>query len=375
MIISASAQVTFESENYPQTGDNFPLINYFNNPGDDPAFLSDFMSGGDYVIDSVTAFVDYIMDTVFYHNPQDYDTAGNFPNATHLMIQGNEEIYIVKTNQQVSAIGFAGDIFPMGMNIPMEVDPPLKMMEFPTDTQTAFSDYTESEKKMAVEDLENVIPPDYYDNLASNFDSIKVTLSVEIETEVSGECQVTVQSIPYAVGGTYDCLQENMRRVRVINVYGRLIITGTWMPLGDVLGDALPMELPISDTTHNINLWTPFFSYPFVQFETDAAHDTVYNVNFHYSEDAGFNNSTMMTLNVYPNPASEKVYLNTGNLNNEIDFLFISDENGKILKKFNINSKIFTFATDDLPSGWYIINALNKEGMIIANQKLLIINQ
>ncbi len=374
MIISVSAQVTFESENYPQTNVNFPLINYFNNPGDNPAFLSDFMDGSDYVIDSVSSFVDYTLDTIFYHDPQAYDTAGNFPNATHLMVQGNTEIYIVKTDDNASAVGFAGDIFQMDMNLPMQLDTTLKLMEFPTDDQTAFSDYAESERKMPVEDLEHVIPPDYYDDFSSTFDSIKVTLSVDIETEVSGECQVTVESIPYAIGGAYDCLQENLRQIQVIDVYGRLIMTGGWVPLGDVMGDQLPMDLPIIDTTHNINFWTPSFSYPFVQFETNASHDTVHNVNFHYSEDAGVSNSTLMSLDVYPNPASNRFNLNTGDLNNEIEFLFIADETGKTLKKFAVNSKICTFATGDLPGGWYVINALNKKGMIIANQKLLIIN-
>src|SRR6056297_3812983 len=154
MIINASAQVTFESENYPQTEDNFPLINYFNNPGDNPAFLSDFMDGNNYeIVDKDSLFVDYVLDSVFYHDPQDYDTAGIFPNATHLMIQGNAEIYIVKTDQHASAIGFAGDIFQMGMNLPMPVDSPLQMMEFPTDIETAFSDHAESSNKMPVEDL------------------------------------------------------------------------------------------------------------------------------------------------------------------------------------------------------------------------------
>ncbi|MEA3449329.1 MAG: T9SS type A sorting domain-containing protein [Bacteroidota bacterium] len=372
MLINASAQVTFESENYPQPGDNFPLINYFNNPGDDPAFLSDFMDGNNFeIIDKDSLFVDYILDTVFYHNPQDYDTANIFPNATHLMIHGNAEIYIVKTDQQASTIGFAGDIFQMGINLPMPVDSPLQMMEFPTDTETAFSDYAESSNKMPVEDLEHVLPPDYYNNLETYFDSIKVTLSVDINTEVSGECQVTVENMPYAIGGTYDCLQENMRQIQEINVFGRLIITETWVALGEVM--QLPMELPIIDTTHNINLWTPSFSYPFVQFETTASHDTVHNVNFHYSEDASIHHSMLSSLDVYPNPASEKVMINTGDFTNEIEYLCIVDESGKIVKKFAVNSKICTFATNDLPGGWYVINALNNNGAIIAKQKLMII--
>jgi hypothetical protein len=200
-------------------------------------------------------------------------------------------------------------------------------------------------------------------------------LSVDINTEVVRECQVTVENMPYAIGGTYDCLQENMRQIQEIDVHGRLIMTGEWMPLGEVMGDQLPMELPIIDTTHNINLWTPSFSYPFVQFETNATHDTVHNVNFHYSEDASIHHSMLTSLDVYPNPASEKVYMNTGDLNKEIELLCIVDESGKTVKKFAVNSKICTFATNDLPGGWYVINALNKKGMIIANHKLLIINQ
>ncbi|MFO7791214.1 MAG: T9SS type A sorting domain-containing protein, partial [Bacteroidales bacterium] len=367
------AQITFEAEDYPEVGDTYQKIKYFNNPGDEPAFLSSFESGENYVFDTVGDFVDYSQDSVLFLNPVQHDTAGIFPNATHLMRQGNQDIYINKTDQAALAIGFAGDMFEMDMEIPMVADSALKLMEFPTTEQTAFTDDTYSEETMPVEDLEHVIPPDYYDDFASYFDSVKIMLSVEIETEISGEAEIEVTDIPHAVGGTYNCLQENSRQVRGIDVHGRSIMTGEWVPLGDAFGDMLPMDLPIIDTTHNINFWTPEFAIPFVQLETSANHDTVHSASFHYTEESGINSKKLLTLNIYPNPASSKVSVNLGDDYNDVTYLEIRNIQGKVVKKLEVNTKFFTFATSDLPNGWYLINALNNNGAITAKQKLMII--
>ncbi|MFO7790637.1 MAG: hypothetical protein R6V32_08700, partial [Bacteroidales bacterium] len=111
LMFNALAQITFEAEHYPDVGDTYQKIKYFNNPGDEPAFLSSFVSGENYVFDTVGDFVDYSQDSVLFLNPTEHDTAGNFPDATHLMRQGNQDIYINKTDQAALAIGFAGDMF------------------------------------------------------------------------------------------------------------------------------------------------------------------------------------------------------------------------------------------------------------------------
>ena len=84
---------------------------------------------------------------------------------------------------------------------------------------------------------------------------------------------------------------------------------------------------------------------------------------FYGFEEIFFNTS----INLYPNPASGNVYLQTttNDLNGDIT-IYVSDITGKTLKVINerlngINN-IVTIGTDDLPAGMYIVNILTESG-------------
>ncbi|MFO7878464.1 MAG: T9SS type A sorting domain-containing protein [Bacteroidota bacterium] len=367
-----SAQTTFTSDDYPETGSLHPKIKYLNNPGDIPAFVSDFYDGNSWDFSSVDDFSQYVIDTVNYLNPEDHDTAGNFPNATHMMRDGNQDIFIVKTEQKADATGFSGDMFEMGMNLPVAGETPLTLMKFPTSEGTSFTDNTYGERAMLFSDFEEVLPPDYYDQYAQYIDSVKIMLTMEIESDVVDEPQVTVD-LPSAMGGTYDCLEEHRLMITEIDIYVRIILTGDWMPLGEVAGDNLPMELPYIDTSNTINLWNPAFSTPFVEIETNASHDTVFATRFNYNGQSGIDNKNITSFEVYPNPANEQFHISLDNTDHTVNELQIVNSAGKIVKNVAVNTKFFIFACDNLPAGWYIINVLNKQGTITGSEKLLIV--
>ncbi len=84
---------------------------------------------------------------------------------------------------------------------------------------------------------------------------------------------------------------------------------------------------------------------------------------FYGFEEIFFNNS----INLYPNPSSGNVYLQTttNDLNGDVT-IFVSDITGKTMKVINqqlngINN-IVTIGTDDLPTGMYIVNILTESG-------------
>ncbi len=365
----AFAQTVFTSTDYPETGSIFPKITYLNNPGDSPAFVQDYYIEGSWEFHTVDSFSQYLVDTVYFKEPQAYDTAGNFTGATHLRQYNNQDIFIEKDDAAALALGFGGDMFGTGMSIPIAGSTPLKMMEFPTTTGTSFSDDTYGERVMPVSALEPIIPPDYYDDFASSFDSVKIMLSMEVESDIADEPQVSV-NLPSAFGGNYTCLEEHNRLITNINVYGRFILTSSWVPLGDYL----PMELPYIDTTHSINLWNPAFATPFVEMETTAEHDTLHSVKFNHNGQSGFAHHQPGTFEVYPNPAKQKVSVNLDNLEQSAKAIHISNVSGKIIKKMAVNSNFIIFAADDFTAGWYVISVLNKNSNIIARQKLLIMN-
>nr|MBP6979271.1 T9SS type A sorting domain-containing protein [Lentimicrobiaceae bacterium] len=84
---------------------------------------------------------------------------------------------------------------------------------------------------------------------------------------------------------------------------------------------------------------------------------------FYGFEEIFFNTS----VNLYPNPTSGNVYLQTttNDLNGDVT-IYVSDITGKTMKVINqrlngINN-IVTIGTDDLPTGMYIVNIFTESG-------------
>lgn len=84
-----------------------------------------------------------------------------------------------------------------------------------------------------------------------------------------------------------------------------------------------------------------------------------------------FNNSTIHTVKIYPNPIQTEAILQTEkNLENAI--LTIYDSNGKVVKQIaNISGKKITLHLDNLPSGLYF-SRLTENNKVITSDKLII---
>jgi hypothetical protein len=364
------AQVSFDAEHYPETGDVFPFISYFTNPGDDTVFVSDF--GVDAMtFNDVEMFSDYLVDTIYYHNPEDYDANGDFPNATHMMLDGNQKIFIAKNDNHAQAIGFSGDMFEMGMEFPIPADNPLTLMEFPTTDQTNFNSDTEGGYAMPTQALQTMLPPDYYDTFAENFDSVKIVISIEETHNVLGTQAVNI-SLGSATNENLSCLNEFVESYRMVDIYVRLILTGSWMPLSSIpgIGDQLPMDLPMMDTTYTLNWWTPQYKMPLVQAETNQDHSIITNLKFHYNGENSIEPLNLETIDVFPNPATNQVKLSE--LPKSGETLIIINTQGKIEKRFSLNGNNITFACDQLASGWYMLQVLDQNDKPIAQQKLIV---
>jgi len=364
------AQVTFDTEHYPNNGDIFPFISYFTNPGDDTVFVNDF--GHDAMIfNDIEMFSDYIVDTIYYHNPEDFDANGDFPNATHMMLDGNQKIFIAKNDNHAQAVGFSGDMFDMGMEFPITADNPLTLMEFPTSDATSFDSETDGDYAMPTQALQTILPPDYYETFAENFDSVKIVINIE-ETHNVLESQSVNISLGSANNEDLVCLKEFVENYRMIDIYVRIILTGTWMPLADIpgIGDQLPMELPMMDTTYTLNWWTPQYKMPLVQAETNQDHSIITNLKFHYNGENSIQPLSLESIDVYPNPATKLVKLS--DLPNSGAKLIVINSQGKVEKQFSLYRKNITFACDQFARGWYMLQVLDQNDKPIAQQKLIV---
>jgi len=365
-----NAQVSFDAEHYPQTEDAFPFISYFTNPGDDSVFVSDF-GVDNMTFNDVTMFGDYLVDTIAFFNPEDYDLNGDFPNATHMMIDGNQKIFIVKTDDHAQAIGFSGDMFDMGMEFPIPADNPLTLMEFPTTIETSFESETDGEYAMPTQALQTFLPPDDYDTFAENFDSLKIIINIEEVHDVLETQSVNI-NLGSANNENLSCLKEFVENYRMIDIYVHSISFGIWAPLSSVPGisDQLPMDLPMLDTTYTLNWWTPQYKMPLVQAETNQDHTIVTNLKFHYNGENSVQQLSLKSIEVHPNPATHQV--NLTELPKSGASLIVINNQGKVEKRFSLTGKFITFACDQLASGWYMLQVLDQNGKPIAQQKLIV---
>lgn len=366
----------YTADDYPEPGSSYSMISYVSNPGDVPVFLDSFGNVEEsWTFNSIQMFSEYTIDTLYYSNPEDYDVDGIFPEATHVLLYGNTETYIVKDDLKAEAIGFSGDMFNMGMNFPIVAESTLKLMEFPTTTTTSFSDDTYGEHVMPVEDLESIIPADNYSTFAGLFDSVKVMMTIEIVSEIISTSSITID-LGSVDSGNFDCLLERNNQISVIDIYVHSKWTSTWSPLSSIsaIADALPVDLPMVDTTHTLKWWKSGYSLPLVEAETSQLEDTVFGLTFNYNGLSSIQNNELADFSIFPNPANSYVSVNLTDLNSEISSLEIVNSLGEIQKQFTTNDEIFNFNVADLPSGYYFVRLLDSNNKLKACQRLVVQN-
>jgi hypothetical protein len=366
----------YSADDYPEPGSSYSMINYVSNTGDVPVFLSRFGDvEGSWKFDSIQMFSEYVIDTLYYSNPSEYDMDGNFPEATHVLLEGNTETFIVKDAQKAEAIGFSGDMFDIGMDFPIVAESPLKLMEFPTTTNTSFSGSAYGEHVMPVEALESIIPADSYATFAGLFDSVKVIMTIENVSEIISTSNIIID-LGSVDSGNFDCLLERNDKIMNVDIYVRSAWTGAWSPLSSVpsVSDMLPMDLPMIDTTHTLNWWKSGYSLPLAQAETSQLEDTVFGLTFNYNGLSSIQNNELAGFSIFPNPATSYVSVNLTDLNSEISSLEIVNSLGTIQKQFTTNGEIFNFDVEDLPSGYYFVRLLDNNNKLKACQRLIIQN-
>ncbi len=370
-ITSSFAQVSFEANNYPNIGDRFPLVTYFNSPEEEAVLMNLFENNG-MLFNSIDMFSEHRIDTVSFLNPNTVDTANLFTDATHLLSSQGVGLFIKKDDQKVETLGFFGDFMQTGMSVRMS--DPLKIMEFPTNATTSFTDNGSGEQAMPVSNLEPVIPAEYYTIFAAMFDSVKLMVSTEIQSEIINTENVTID-LPVTNNGNFNCLKEFQKQINFIDIYVRSSFSGAWSPLASApgIGENLPFELPMKDTTYTLRWWTPEYGLPLAEIQTNEAQDSVYNLRLHYKAPEGImQQNYSANINIYPNPASNDITIDCSNIDSQCQSIKITTFEGKYVKQFFINNKITKFAIDFLPNGAYIIQFMDKNNCPLGYKKLVV---
>lgn len=261
----SQSPVVFDVADYPEIGDEFNLIRYYTNEDEDMVPFEENIGNGPWHFDD-SLFEEHIYDTIRYEDPAQYDPENVYPEADMYMSGGGTiDYFIKKTDDDVTAIGFMGDLFGMGTAMNLQTENPLTMHQFPMELDAGYQDDGNAFRRDELAAFEAIIPPDYYDQVSTYIDSIEISLFVTHSSEFIAE-DIAYVSHRHTVHSDHTCLLERVQSNRLADINVRLIVTGTWMPLADVpgIGDQLPVDLPYLDTVSLYRWWNPVEGIPIV---------------------------------------------------------------------------------------------------------------
>ncbi len=84
---------------------------------------------------------------------------------------------------------------------------------------------------------------------------------------------------------------------------------------------------------------------------------------------ADVSNTSISPIKIYPNPASSIVKIETGNLS--VNAIEITNIQGKIILRQNIQNPIYNLNVSDIVSGLYIINLYSDSNQISTNKIII----
>ena len=162
----------------------------------------------------------------------------------------------------------------------------------------------------------------------------------------------------------------------------RKVLTGSWGVSGVIPANPAPgvkysktysnIAIPANWKTKDMDV-VAFVSY----FNSNAAMRPVINSNHKLLLDAtlaGINNTTpkIANISVYPNPASDKVFIQ-GNFSDYDDCkLQITNNTGQVIRLFNIDENRDGFSIENLPNGIYFYKIIGNNLSAIAGKLVVI---
>lgn len=355
------AQVVYNRPDYIHVNDEIPVAIYSNTDPNTGMPLTSF-GPEDELVFGVFTYEQCILDTVRFVAPSVYDPAGDFSGATVAFINDMGFTVFMKISwTEANIIGMAGEMPMMGVPAVMKATDSLAVMHFPIAAPYSLNEEGTVAQKFHISEFQEIIPPDYYQPIASLYDTIQVALSMYQMSEFDLNTSITI-----ADTNSYNATREVLRELReertVTNIFIRSKFTGEYFPLQEApfIGDMLPVELPMLDSTYSIHYWAYSLSIPLVSIQVSPDRQTAYNVKYYNGEFLGNKNTTMpVSWNVYPNPVTDIIYFKNASAHDAQIKIYSID--GKVVHNMDISSDIYIFDTRNLRDGLYLYEIVSQD--------------
>lgn len=368
--ISLFAQISIVRSDFVNVNDTIPRI-YYSFEVDNQSILRDSVMPSDTIFDDQTDFPLVLLDSLIYFPSVETDPDGVFEGATcAFMTRDGFIMHLQISELGVNLVGVQGELpFTGGLMNLVFVDT-LKMSEFPCDYQDVLVDQGAAMEKQHISMFESIIPADYYSTLTMLYDTVRFFMDMKLNSSYDehGEIQFVGDSNQ---NGTYLYLRENRKMITAFDVQLRSKFGGSYTSLSNIpgIGDQLPMELPVRDTSYSHQYWVKDWKSPLLEIEYNTAYDSIYSMTFRYAYLSYVNTEFQSKLKVFPNPSSESINFYLEDVRECTLFVFSTD--GRLVYQQLLDSESANIELSNWKSGVYIYQIFDKNRTSLAGGKFI----
>jgi len=368
--VNLYSQISITRADFVDVNDEIPRI-FYTFEQDTYSICPDSVIPENLIFDDPTHFPVALIDTLIYFPSSDSDPEGVFEGATcAYMTRDGFIMHLLITEENVNLVGVQGELPLLGGMMNLEFVDTLIANNFPGEYEDTHVDQGTAWEKQHISAFESVIPADYYSQLSALFDTVRFFMELKLNTSFDeyGSIQFVGDSNQ---NGTFQYLRENRKMLTMFDVQLRNKFSHQYVSISGIpgVGEMLPMELPIYDTSYSHNYWVKGWKSPLLEVEYNTGYDSVYNMTFRYAYMSYVNTELISNISIYPNPASEVLIINSEMIQDNTLYIFGTD--GKLVSTRKLNSGDNSINIQKLSSGTYFYQLFNERNVPVAAGKFL----
>lgn len=345
------AQITLTSANFPVVGNKFEVIvdtlAAEASPGNSGSNQTYDLSG---ILNHNTRYVSF--DAV-----SSSPNGANFPNAELVTSFFGAEGFIDLNSSEMNVIGFAGDPTGMGLNLNTNFNNPQTLAKAPNTFGSSWNDQGQFIMGVPASALAGL-------GLPIQVDTMRITYSSITNSNTDGYGTLITPDGTWPCLRTYQTVQTDIK----IEIQSGFPF---WIDVESTFGAQLPPEVidQLHDTTYTYNFLTDELNFPRASVEVDIDGMPI-RAEYAHVDATGLANLQIQKVNLFPNPANDKIYVLLDNFNTDYTYS-IQDIQGKNIS----DGKLSIADNNEIPiqhlnTGLYFIR-IYKAGKIHAYNKFL----
>ncbi len=359
------SQITVQNITIPKVGDTLRTAT-----DNLPSNISITNPGANQNWDYSNLVAPFVNETVLL-NPNEGMSSGQFPAATYLIKQtDNAEFYFRNTNNQTLQLGFTGEApGGLGINILAKYTPP----QVDKQTPMSYGDQLNTNTSINIPFSSSIIPDSILNQLPIRPDSIRISATFDIETNVDAWGKLTIP------GGTYDVLRQ--KKTTFAN--RKLEIKSNALPVWIDVTSAFPIPgLTGLDTTLVYEFWSnvakeAIATVSVASPQSNQATGVVFKADSNVISSA-YTKPTTKTGNIhaYPNPAIGSVRFDLVGLspgNYTVKIINILGQSVWSEKYYINGSRTVRVELDSFKRGTYLYALINDKGRTITTKRLIVL--